>query len=457
MASNVEGTHAGRQFGSFKIIKRLGRGGMGEVYLAHDETLDRYVALKTLLHRYAQDNALKQRFQREARAAAKLNHPNIVQVHLVDADADPPYLVMEYVDGTSLDSFITPEKRLSWKQCLGIAGQVAAALECAHAAGVIHRDIKPQNILIDSKERVRVTDFGIAKMLGSNTSLTGDNATMGSPCYMSPEQCGVGDIVPASDLFSLGITLFEMIAGRLPFIAETPLGVVRMIASEPLPSLRELAPDTPLVVQAFVEKLAARDPAQRYVCATEVLDDLKVLRAGQVPERLKAFMAGVELGTAGTAPPSAAASSGVDSAEGLFSSTSLVDELMEGTGGAFTKPLPKPGFSVPWVPLAIAAGAVLLGLLLYPLVTGQWRSNPAEAPTAPPPRDGNKPAERPDAPYPYPHPSLGEPKAGPPPGGQGWRPPPPGFPPPNGGQRPNGDRQAGPPPGFPPPPQRGAS
>lgn len=268
----------GRNLGAYRIERRLGRGGMGEVYLARDTALDRPVAVKFLLASHAQLEVIVRRFQREARAAARINHPNIVHVHAVGEDDGRPYIVMEYVDGAPLDAMLRQHERFTWQRALSIGGQVASALECAHAAGIVHRDIKPANILVDRYGRVHVSDFGVAKLAETGTQLTSDGMFIGTPQYMSPEQCGVGTVGPQSDLFSLGATVYEMIAGTVPFRAETPAALIRKITLEGAPPLQDMAPEVPGPVCAVVDRMLARDPAERYGNATELLQDLHRLK-----------------------------------------------------------------------------------------------------------------------------------------------------------------------------------
>ena len=276
-------------FGSYHVRERVGKGGMGEVYRAHDRALDRMVAIKFLLRSLASDEDFVRRFRREARAAARLNHLNIVQVHAVDVEARPPYMVMEFVEGVPLDNLIKKSNPIPWQQALTICGQVASALSCAHDQGIIHRDIKPGNILIERSGRARVTDFGIAKVMGQATSITKQQTTIGSPTYMSPEQCGVGKVVPASDLFSLGITTYEMITGELPFEAENTLAMIKKITTDPTPQLRQKVPDAPKLVEDFVNALLAKSLDQRYANAIQVVEDLQCMMNNQPLKHLRSL------------------------------------------------------------------------------------------------------------------------------------------------------------------------
>ena len=273
----------GDRLGPYVVERLLGAGGMGQVYLARDTGLDRHVALKTLLPSHAQDESLVKRFEVEARAIAKFKHPNIVHVYQVDVSGDIPYIAMEFVDGVPLDEMLRQNGPLKWQHALNVCVQVARALEAAHEGGIIHRDIKPANILIDKKWGVHVTDFGIAKLTDQTRGLTATDAALGSPSYMSPEHCGVGDVVPASDLFSLGVTLFESITGELPFQGENALAVMNMIVHEPHAPLFDKVEGLPPVVPLMVDVLLAKKPDGRYTSAKQVLEDLQSFRDGKQP------------------------------------------------------------------------------------------------------------------------------------------------------------------------------
>ena len=275
-----EGNLSGKRLGNYQIGRRLGRGGMGEVYLAHDIALDRTVALKVLRSHLVDDEQLVERFHREARASAKLNHPNIVRIHSVGVEDGVPFFAMEWIEGDPLDAILKEQGPLPWQRAMNIAGQVASALESAHAQGVIHRDIKPANILIDKSGRAHVTDFGVAKVMNARTQLTTEGTFIGTPQYMSPEQCGVGEISPASDLFSLGATAYEMLSGLLPFDGDTPATLVRKITQESPSPLTEHVPGLPESICALVHRLIEKDVAIRYQSAREVLRDLERIRIG---------------------------------------------------------------------------------------------------------------------------------------------------------------------------------
>lgn len=270
MAGEKQDELVGRTLGGFEVVERLGRGGMGCVYLAREQALDRFVALKVMLAAASADDSLVQRFEREAKAAARLSHPNIVPVYTVGEDQGVAFIAMEYVEGQTLDSLLRQHGRLPWRYALKLTLQITAALACAHRQGVVHRDIKPGNILIDKEGRVRVADFGLAKLQTADTQLTSGGAFLGTPQYVSPEQCGVGDVGPKSDLFALGVVLYEMLAGRRPFEGETPASLVRSITLDPPQPLRETAVGLPEAVYALADSLLAKAPECRPASAEAV-------------------------------------------------------------------------------------------------------------------------------------------------------------------------------------------
>ncbi len=406
----------GEYLGPYKIEKRLGFGGMGEVYLAHDPALERDVAIKIIVGSYGDDIDALKRFQQEARAAARLSHPNIVQVHAVNMDATPPFMVMEYVAGQSLEELLRTEGSLPWPRAVDIAGQVTMALACAHDAGIIHRDIKPGNILIDPSGRARVTDFGIARVLSAQTRLTLEPSSIGSPAYMSPEQCRGQDVTPASDLFALGVTLFEMLAGRLPFEAENAMGVAHKIATEPLPSISEFVQGVPPILQAVLEVLTVKDPARRYGTAGYLIEDLVAVRNGQPPKHASGLK-GVALVVAEQAQVPQAVPPAAVPQPGRPQRPNLVDDLLlEDEGSAFRKaPVVMPR-SINWTPLIWASGVVLamavVGLLLALLVQGSPQTappSPEAAEAAQPPQPGQHPYPPPQpGQQPYPPPQPGQ-------------------------------------------------
>jgi eukaryotic-like serine/threonine-protein kinase len=267
----------------YELRGLAGSGGMGHVYLAHDKVLDRDVALKLLKVRYAKNDELVERFRREARSAASLSHPHIVPVFDWGESGDGTYYIaMEYLSGGTLKDLIMSEGTPSPQTVVEVALQIAEALEAAHARGVIHRDIKPRNILITDSGHVKVADFGIAR-IGEATTLSDLGDILGSAKYMSPEQAMGEPVGPSSDLYSLGVVLYEMLTGRVPFEVETPADVPVEHAGEPPPHPRELNPRVPEGMDVLVMKLLAADPEDRYGSAAQLVRELGRVRNGMSP------------------------------------------------------------------------------------------------------------------------------------------------------------------------------
>ena len=272
----------------YTLLEVLGDGGMARVYLAHDNVLDRDVALKALREQYADDEGFVERFRREARNAASLNHPSIVQVYDQGCSEDGTYyIVMEYVPGDTLKDRIAKEGPLHPGEAAGIASRVAEALNVAHDSGIIHRDIKPQNVLLSASGEAKVADFGIARAASSKT-MTDTNLVLGTAAYMSPEQVRGDRVGPASDLYSLGVVLYEMLTGRLPYEADDLIATAMKHINEPAPHPREANPAVPEDVDALVVKLLAKEPEDRYASAAELAEDLRGIR-----DRLSPLAAGL--------------------------------------------------------------------------------------------------------------------------------------------------------------------
>ncbi len=256
----------------YEILERIGTGGMSDVYKAIDHKLNRPVAVKVLKQEFAENENFVSKFRVEAQAAAGLMHQNIVNVYDVGEDRGIHYIVMELVDGITLKKYIEKKQRLSVKEAVSIAIQVAMGLEAAHNNHIIHRDIKPQNIIVSKDGKVKVTDFGIAKAATSNTITSN---VMGSVHYTSPEQARGGYSDAKSDIYSLGITLFEMLTGRVPFNGDTTVAIAIKHIQETLPTPCDFAPDTPVSVEKIVLKCCQKSPDRRYQNAAELIADLK--------------------------------------------------------------------------------------------------------------------------------------------------------------------------------------
>ncbi len=272
----------GRLLGNrYEVLEQLGGGGMAVVYKARDTFLNRLVTIKVLRPEFTGDEDFVERFRREAQAVARLSHPNIVSIYDVGREGDIHYLVMEYVEGENLKSLIKREGRVELRFAAEIAGQVAEALQHAHENNIVHRDVKPQNIMITRSGRAKLTDFGIAREATAAT-LTQSDTIVGSVHYLSPEQARGETAGPASDIYSLGVVLYEMVTGVLPFGGDTPIGValkhIREVPAPPSSFNREVSPE----VESIILRAMAKHPGDRYRSAGEMAQDLyKAAKAGE--------------------------------------------------------------------------------------------------------------------------------------------------------------------------------
>ncbi|MFT8317178.1 MAG: Stk1 family PASTA domain-containing Ser/Thr kinase [Sporolactobacillus sp.] len=272
----------GRKIGGrYQIIARLGEGGMALVYKAKDLILDRLVAVKILRSELAGDEDFIKRFHREAESVASLSHPNIVAIYDIGEEEDLYYIVMEYVHGMSLKEFIKDYSPIEISESVHIMKQIDAAIANAHSHGIIHRDIKPHNILIDESEHVKVTDFGIA-MAVSSATITFTHSIMGSAHYLSPEQAKGGKATVKSDIYAIGIVMFELLTGRLPFPGTSPVSVALKQLRDPLPYPKDFRPEIPQSLENVMLRALAKNPADRYASVAEMYADLKTTLS---PER----------------------------------------------------------------------------------------------------------------------------------------------------------------------------
>lgn len=258
----------------YQIIRTIGEGGMANVYLAHDTILDRDVAVKILRGDLADDEKFVRRFQREAISASSLAHPNIVEMYDVGEDDGQYYIVMEYVEGKTLKSLVKRRGNLTLTEVVDIMLQLTSAVACAHDSYIIHRDIKPQNVLIKDDGTVKITDFGIAMALNSN-ELTQTNSVMGSVHYLPPEQANGSGSTIKSDIYSLGILMFELLTGKLPFKGENAVEIAIKQMRDKIPSVCAINPEIPQSIENIILKACAKNPKNRYENVLEMHDDIK--------------------------------------------------------------------------------------------------------------------------------------------------------------------------------------
>jgi serine/threonine protein kinase len=385
----------GKQLGPYQIVAPLGEGGMAAVFRAYQPAMERYVALKVLPRHFADDPRFAARFQREARLLAQLQHPHILPVFDYGQAEGYSYIVMPFVpSGTLTDSM--QGKPLPLPRIRQVISQVGDGLNYAHDRGMVHRDVKPSNILIDESGNCLLTDFGLARMVETSVNLTATGTVMGTPAYMAPEQGSGHKIDARSDIYSLGIILYEMATGRVPYRAETPIAVVYMHISSPLPLPRSVNPDLPEAVERVILKALAKNPDERYQTAQELVAALNraidetptVTSVSEIPPTTEATFVGV--------------------------ASTLVAPMEEPAGMAIEPLTPKrrlPGWA-----LALAVGVVVLlaagGIILAsrankPLVTAVAlvSPNPTASALALVPRPASSPTPRPAptkiAPTPY--------------------------------------------------------
>ena len=334
----------------YTLLEVLGGGGMARVYLARDGVLGREVALKVLREQYADDENFVERFRREAINAASLNHPNVVQVYDQGRAADGTYfMAMEYVAGGTLKERIAQSGTLNPSEAADIALRVVDALAQAHQSGIVHRDVKPQNVLLTDSGEAKVADFGIARAASART-MTEANVVLGTAAYMSPEQVAGERVGPASDLYSLGVVLYEMLTGRLPHEADGPIATAVKRLEGPPPHPREANPLVPEELDALTARLLARDPLERYPGAAELAEDLRRIRDGLPP------LASEDGGRTRTNPTVVAPARGTPPAG----------------GGSARRP-------IPWALVALLVGLALLGGVAWALSRSPTEQNPSDA------------------------------------------------------------------------------
>lgn len=300
----------GTTIGNYRIVDKLGAGGMGEVYRAEDTVLEREVALKSLHPFLTQDAGRLERFHSEAKTLAKLNHPNIAILHSFFAHNDVQYMVMEYVEGENFESLIRRFGRIPLRRTLEMFTEALRGFEHAHAKGVIHRDIKPANLMLNAENVVKITDFGIARVVGGQR-LTQTGKLIGTLEYMSPEQVRGQEQDARSDIYSLGILLYEMVAGQVPFSSESDFEIMRSHLEVAPRAMRDLSDDVPEEIEAIICKALAKDPAQRFANARDfrlALEPILATLPAAAPEIVPQIRATREVSSAALLPPSAPSS-----------------------------------------------------------------------------------------------------------------------------------------------------
>src|SRR5574341_2612622 len=267
----------GRTLGQYQIVREIGHGGMANVYLARQESMDRDVAIKVLPTHFMQDRAFLDRFNREVRIISRLEHLRILPVYDFGEQVGMPFIVMRAMNGGSLTDRINQSPGgLPLDETARLVEQIADGMDFAHEKGIIHRDFKPPNVLLDERGNVYLADFGIARVSEATAQLTG-SGVVGTPAYMAPEMASAGGVTPLVDVYALGVTLFQMLTGRLPYEADTPMGVLMAHISKPTPDAREHRPDLPEGVQAVIAGAMAKNPAERYQSAGALAADLRAV------------------------------------------------------------------------------------------------------------------------------------------------------------------------------------
>ncbi len=282
-ATASERSLVGHRIGVFEILEQVGKGGMGIVYRAKDKSLDRDVALKVLLSSLASDPEFEKRFVREARAAAKLDHPNIVATYTAGRYENTLFIAMQFVKGKTLHDLQKERKTFEPVESLKIIRQCAEALQAAHGEGLVHRDIKPNNIMLDESGRVKVMDFGLMRSAAPDQSITQTGIFFGTPEYASPEQCETKNVDARTDIYSLGAVLYEMLTGRIPHVADTPLALFKKISEEVPEPVRRSNPAVSKPVERMVERMMAKKRDDRYESCTQLIADIDAALAGGAP------------------------------------------------------------------------------------------------------------------------------------------------------------------------------
>ena len=382
---------AGATVGKYQIVELLGRGGMAEVYKAYHPGLDRYVAIKFLHEFLADEEGFLTRFKREATAVGRLRHPNIVQVHDFDVIDETYYMVMEFVDGATLKAWLEEltarGELLPSGEVLRINRAIASALAYAHRRGMIHRDVKPANVMIDREGQVILTDFGIAKMVSTTTRYTATGGMLGTPTHIAPEQARGGGGDARSDLYSLGAILFQMVTGQLPYDADTPLAMVLKHVTEPLPIPSTLNPAVDPALERVILKAMAKNADDRFQTGEELIAHLDAIKAGK-PLPIEAPDLTVIAGSTEAVPPEQTVAAGTGDAT-LLKETVITTDRAESSptilrpdaalGLDGVTPVDRP-VRRRWILPAAGAGALVVLLATLGIIFGLNNSRQAPAP-----------------------------------------------------------------------------
>jgi uncharacterized RDD family membrane protein YckC len=276
---NAEDPLVGKRLRHFEVTRLLGRGGMGSVYLGQDTSLGRPVALKVLDPELGRDRDVVARFEREARAQARLRHPNVAQIHFIGEEGGMHFFAMERLVGPSVD-VVLARGPLPWAEAVEHTLAAARGLRAALAEGFVHRDVKPSNLMLDPDSRIKILDFGLVKSMRGDAELTRDGAIIGSPLYMAPEQGRAEDVDHRADIYSLGCALYHMLTGRPPFTAPSPVGIITMHVTDKATPVRQLAADVPEAVERIVERMMAKQPRERFPDYDTLIAALEAARPG---------------------------------------------------------------------------------------------------------------------------------------------------------------------------------
>ena len=371
----------GRKLGKYEIIELLGQGGMATVYKGYQPDFDRFVAVKVLPPHPGQDHQFIERFRLEARTIAQLQHPHILPVHDYGNEGSILYLVMAFVDGGSLKERIDSGP-MPLNQVEVLLRQVASALDYAHRRGVVHRDIKPDNVLLDAEGHALLGDFGIAKIVEGETGLTTTGGIVGTPAYMAPEQGQGLSITPKADIYSLGVIVYEMLTGRQPFAADTPMQVVLKHITEPVPSITQVAENVPAGLENVMRRVLAKNPEDRYDNAMEFAQEfLRTVHQGTTAIKLKPLAPADSTQRANPTPSSSAAYTPAPSLTPP-PSAELVPAASQSQPMQIVQPAPQRGGS----PLLILGGLAIIALLIvavvFLLVTNDNNNTPLATPVS---------------------------------------------------------------------------